>query len=105
MKGGREGGREGEKEREYYQVFLCPSTVQPQILLLDYLLLFSSKSCVFEDLRMFVDSFPDEAVGVALQHFEEMVASDSVNFDCQDIDIKENVSTHFMKVWYAQVSC
>ena len=28
----------------------------------------------------------------ALQTFEQMVADDPVNFDCEDIDIRENVS-------------
>ena len=48
---------------------------------------------MFEDLRLFLDSFPKEAVNEALQTFEQMIADDPVNFDCEDIDIKENVST------------
>jgi hypothetical protein len=79
------------------------STVQPHILLLDYLLLFGSKSCVFEDLRLFLDSFPDESVDEALQTFEQMVADDPVNFDCEDIDIRENVSTFHVCTRYNYV--
>ena len=62
-------------------------------MLFDYIMLFGTKSCVFDDLRLFLDVFPDEAVGVALQHFEEVVVNDPVNFDCQDSEIKENVSS------------
>jgi hypothetical protein len=32
-------------------------------------------------------------VDEALQTFEQVVADDPVNFDCEDIDIRENVST------------
>ena len=67
-------------------------TAQPQDMLLDYIILFGTKSCVFEDLRLFLDTFPNEAVTMTLQHFEEMVVNDPVNFDCQDSEIKENVS-------------
>ena len=88
---GRErGGREGYGTTLSF--FSSVSTVQPHILLLDYLLLFGSKSCVFEDLRLFLDSFPNEEVDEALQTFEQMVADDPVDFDCEDIDIRENVS-------------
>ena len=91
------GGREGQSNSE---LFSSLSTVQPHILLLDYLLLFGSKSCVFEDLRLFLDSFPDEEVDEALQTFEQMVADDPVDFDCEDIDIRENVSVLLVyEVW------
>ena len=65
-------------------------------MLLDYLSLFGTKSCVFEDLKMFLDVFPEDVVSVVLQHLEEVVANDPVNFDCQDSELKENVSD-----WYA----
>ena len=68
-------------------------TAQPQDMLLDYLMLFGTKSCVFEDLRAFLDVFPEEAVNMTLRHFEAMVVNDPVNFDCQDSEIKENVSS------------
>ena len=51
---------------------------------------------------MFLDSFPDEEVDEALQTFEQMVADDPVDFDCEDIDIRENVSiflVYMYKVW------
>ena len=50
---------------------------------------------------MFLDSFPDEEVDEALQTFEQMVADDPVDFDCEDIDIRENVSIFLVyEVWY-----
>ena len=56
---------------------------------------------MFEDLRLFLDSFPDEEVDEALQTFEQMVADDPVDFDCEDIDIRENVSIFLVyEVWY-----
>ena len=42
---------------------------------------------------MFLGSLPDESVSEALLHFEQIVADDPVDFDCADIDIKENVRT------------
>ena len=48
---------------------------------------------MFEDLRLFLDDFPNEAIDEALQTFEQMVVDDPVNFDCEDIDIRENVSS------------
>ena len=61
-------------------------------MLLDYIILFGTKSCVFEDLRLFLDVLPEEDVKLALQHLEEMVANEPVIFDCQDSEVKENVS-------------
>lgn len=72
--------------------FLFPPSAHPREMLLDYLSIFGDKSCVFDDLRMYLDVFPEEEVGVVLQHLEEVVTNDPVNFDCEDSELKENVS-------------
>ena len=63
---------------------------------MDYFTLFGSKTCVFDDLCLFVDVFEkmdrDAVLGI-LQQLHHVVHSEPVEFDCPDQDLKKNVSS------------
>lgn len=63
-------------------------------MLTDYFMLFGAKTCVFDDLHLFVEVFNDidrEAVLRFIQQLQEMVNSEPVDFDCPDEELKKNV--------------
>lgn len=64
-------------------------------MLMDYFHLFGTKSCVFDDLSLYVGLFNKinrEAVLHFVQQVQEMVTSEPVDFDCPDEEMKTNVS-------------
>lgn len=65
-----------------------------QDLLVDYVTLFGAKTCVFDDLYVFVEVFSEidrEAVLRFIQQLQEMANSEPVDFDCPDEELKNNV--------------
>lgn len=64
-------------------------------MLSDYFKLFGTKSCVFDDLRIFLDlcgKINNQAVLQFLQLVQEQVNSHSIDFDCPDDLVKKNAS-------------
>ena len=61
---------------------------------MDYFRLFGTKSCVFDDLILFLDVFNRinrEAVLIFIHQVQELVDSEPIDFDCPSSVIKENV--------------
>ena len=67
---------------------------------MDYFKLFGTKSCVFDDLCLFLDVYEKidrEAVLCFMDRIREMVESEPIDFDCSDDQLKVNVC-HTMHV-------
>ncbi len=61
---------------------------------MDYFKMFGTKSCMFDDLCLFLDVYnkiDKEAVLGFVRLVEEMVAAEPVDFDCSDEHLKINV--------------
>lgn len=71
-----------------------PVAVRFQDMLMDYFLLFGKKSCVFEDLRLPLETFNKinrDAVLHFIHQVQDLVNSEPVDFNCPDEHLKENV--------------
>lgn len=63
-------------------------------MLMDYFTLFGAKTCVFDDLCLFLDVFDKidrEALLRFIQHLQQVVNSEPVDFGCPDEELKKNV--------------
>lgn len=76
-----------EKHKLHQEVELA----SPVSLLLDYFHLFRTKSCCFEDLRPYLNFFPEPEISQFLSYIEAEVEGVMVDFDCEDNLVKENV--------------
>lgn len=80
---------------ECLSLSLSPSLLAPsQELLMDYFHLFGTKSCVFDDLKPYLDSktMPPDIVQGFLDQVEQEINSNPLDFDCPPEQIRENVS-------------
>ena len=78
---------------------VCDYLADVKDILMDYFTLFGAKTCMFDDLCLFLDVFDKidrEVLLRFVQHLQQVVNSEPVDFLCPDEDLKKNVS-HFLK--------
>ena len=80
------------------QCLLVPFIASIEDILMDYFKVFGTKSCVFDDLCLFLDVYEKidkEAVLRFIQQIQALVDSEPIDFDCSDEHLKTNVSSSF----------